>query len=636
MNSLVTPAADSVPPRWWRVGEAALVVGLVATVAWTTLCLGGYLAETMVVTSWAVFGLAALGGMLWVVRPGGAPFTLHRAVWLPVPFLLYALGSVLWLAPAQWLAWREWLLWVQMGIVFGLALHFGRGRRMTTLIVATAVMLGLVGVAMAAYQRYVDGSWMMLGRTQARYYAGRSAGMFGIPNSLAGLLVLMIPLVLAGVFARGTSVLLKIGCAWVGAVFIFGLVLTGSRGGWIALAAALMLGAILTGRGWWKKIWVAGLVLLVAVIGLVALFRLSGPARERIQPFLDGRFETTRPLLWKAGYQIWRDHPWIGSGAASYNVVFEQYCPRGFLNEPDWTHNDYLNTLSDYGVVGFGLWAGAGALLLVGAWRAVRRKDAAASRSGFIGGAGWRWGLFIGLLAFALHLGVDFHTKIPALAFAAAIGGALLLRDDARWQRPWAGMGGRLAAVGLAIAALLVAAFIAVPVYRSEAWRYEARRAIDRFAINGKGDFKTIIPAARTAFARAVEINPQNGQAWADLAYATVLGWHVTRGDLVATGREGETAARRAVALCGVTAEYWVRLGTALDMQARHREGEECFRRAVNLAPHSPGVWYHYAYHLQPFSARKAEAKAALDTCLSLDPYYGPGLAWRQQLGAPR
>jgi tetratricopeptide (TPR) repeat protein len=316
-------------------------------------------------------------------------------------------------------------------------------------------------------------------------------------------------------------------------------------------------------------------------------------------------------------------------------VVFDQYRPRGFLNEPDWTHSDYLNTLSDYGLIGFALWSVAGGILLAGAWRAVRR-DRVVATDGFMGGRGWRWGLFIGLVSFGLHLVVDFHTKIPALALAAAISCALLLRDDPPWLRVWTGWASRWAGIGLTVIVLLMGALVASPLYRSEALRYEMRRDIDRFAIRGQGDYRVIIPNAQRAFVQAVAVYPGNGQAWADLSYATVQSWHVTGGDLVALGREAEGQARRAVALSRLTAEYWVRLGTALDMQARHKEGAECFLHAVKLAPHSPNGWYHYAYHLVPFPNRKAEAKAAVATCLSLDPSYAPGIALLRQLEVTR
>ena len=605
------------------MGEWLLVIGLAAAVGWTTLCLGGYMAKTMVITSAAVFGLAALGGLLWLTRAREEGSRFNWAVLLPVPFLLYALASVLWLAPARWLAWREWLLWLQMWLVFGLTLHFVRPRKQTAVLIGTFVALGLAGAAMATYQRFGDRNWIMLGRTQAEQFFGRSAGMFGIPNSLAALLELIIPVCLVVMCARTTRPAMRLACGMLVAPLIFALILSVSRGGWISLTVALALWPLLGTGDWRKRVPGALLVCGVAAAAALALYRFSPMAQARIQPFLDGRFESSRPIIWKAGLQIWRDHPWLGSGAASYNVLFDQYRPAGFSNEPDWAHNDYLNTLSDYGVAGFALWGGAAACLLGLGWRAVRRA-----------GDPWKLGLFLGWLAFAIHLAVDFHTKLPALAFSVAIVMALLLRDEPGLWRPlrfaWARLIGGVVAVG----AGLVATQIAAPVYRAEALRFDSRRNIDRQATSGKGDLREIIPPALRNFEAAAKINPANGQAWADLSYAVVQSWHVNHGDLVALGRRAETAADHALALCPINAEFWVRKGAALDMQGRQKEGEDCFRRALALAKNNGPWWFYYAYHLSVFPERKAEALRAVETCLALDPSISAAVALRQQLVA--
>ena len=608
-----------------------------AVLAWTTLCLGGYLAGTMVVTSWGVFILAALGSLLWTAGRGVRTAPLNWAALLPVPFLVYALASVIWLAPAQWLAWREWLLWLQMWLVFALVLHFGRSRRQTGLIVATLVLLGLAGVGLAAYQRFADRTWLMLGRPQAEQFYGRSSGMFGIPNSLAGLLELMTPTCLALLFSRATKPAFKIICGWLAALFIFALVLTGSRGGWIALAVALMIWPLLGGGDWRRRLAGFALVLVVVLAAAGLLFHFSANVRERLQPFLDGQFEASRPVIWKAGWKIWLDHPLWGSGAASYNVVFDQYRVRGFLNDPNWAHNDYLNTLSDYGLAGFVLWAAGGGGILGLGWLAVQRTRR--ENTSIVNPFGlwkWRLGLFIGLVAFALHLLVDFHTKIPGLAFCAAVIAALLLRSDEPAGRPskvgWLGFLGWLTAVGLCFVALRVAA----PVYRSEALRYDSRRSIDKYAANGRGELTEIIPAALTNFKQAVKAQPANGQAWSDLSYALAQNWKNGRGDLVAQGRRAELAADRALALCDINAEFWVRKGVAVAMQSRLVEAEGYFQQALRLAPTMPVWWYYYAYHLAGYPDRKEEALKAVQTCLSLDPSNSAGIALRQQLVAHR
>lgn len=627
----MTPPAGTPPvsSRLLAALEWLVVLGLGATVAWTTLCLGGYLAETMVVTSWLVFALAALGALLWAVdrRP------LHRAIWLPVPFLLYALASTTGWAPAPWLGWREWLLAFQTWLVFGVMLHVGRGRGHQWFFAGLFSLLGLAGVAMAAYQRFVDPAWMMLGRTQAEQFRTRSAGMFGIPNSLAGLLELMIPLCLVLLSGRSVRPAVRIVGGWLAALFVFALVLTGSRGGWLGVGVALLLWPLLGGGGWKRRLLGLVAVGVAASVALVALYQYSEAARERLDPILEGKFEASRPIMWKAAWQMWQDAPWIGRGAAAYNVLFDQYRPRGFITEPDWTHNDYLNTLSDYGLIGLALAAVAGVGILGAGWRGVIRARREERRGGGVF-AHWRWrfGLWLGLIAYAVHLGVDFHTKIPALAFLAAVAAAWLVREEETWRaspRRWLAWGSAVVLVALT---LVIGWRVASPAYRAEALRYEARRSIDRYARTGTGDLRTIVPAARAAFIQATRIDPDNGQAWSDLAYATVQMLNAGGTDRVTLGRIAELAADEALQQGPVVAEFWVRKAVALDVQRGRPEAEECYRRALELAPNSAAWWFYYAHHLQAFPNRTADALQAVETCLSLDRPFVGAEALRQQL----
>jgi O-antigen ligase len=633
-TSVAGPAPE---PRWLArladAGEWTLTLGLAATLAWTTLCLGGYLADSMVYAARAVWALAALGAVLLVLRPRA----FDAQALLPLPFLLFALASVLWIAPAKWLAWREWLLWLQMALWFALALHFGRSRAQTWTLVGTLAALATVGVAMAAYQRFVDPRWMMLGRTQAEQFIGRSAGMFGVPNSLAALFELVLPLALVLFGARSLSWSGKILCGWLAALWLFGLVLTGSRGGWIGAACALALWPVLTSRSV-RRGALGGLVVVAAIAaGLVALYFFSDYARGRITPFLTGEFETSRPIIWRVGLRMWREAPWTGTGAASYNVLFDQYRPVGFRNEPEWAHNDYLNTLTDYGVIGSALWIAAGATVLVRGWRAMRaaRRNASAGQGGDLRDS-WRWrlGWWLGLVAFAVHLNVDFHTKIPALGYAFALVAALLLRRDARESRPPS----RVLLAGCAlpfVAALAACAVRGEALYRAEALRFHARYRIDKVA-EGIGTLPQVVPGALVNLQEAVKIDPSNARAWSDLANATALSWHVTHADPARPGRRAEAAAARAIALCPVSAESWVYQGVALDMQGRRTEAEVSFRRALALAPHSAEWHYYFAYHISADPDRKAEALAVLETCLSLDRSNPQAKSLRARLSAGR
>jgi tetratricopeptide (TPR) repeat protein len=96
---------------------------------------------------------------------------------------------------------------------------------------------------------------------------------------------------------------------------------------------------------------------------------------------------------------------------------------------PEYTHNDYLNTLADWGVVGTALVASAWALLGLGifkTWSSIRLS------SGDLGGKSgsnkfaFVFGASIGLIAMLLHSVVDFNMHIPANAILAVVLMALI------------------------------------------------------------------------------------------------------------------------------------------------------------------------------------------------------------------
>lgn len=596
-------------------GDWTITLGLTGVIAWTTICLGGAMTAQLLWSARALWMLAAIGAWLLVLRPR----PIDWLVWLPVPFLIFAFASLLWIAPAKWLAWREWLVWFQMWIVYALALHFTRSRAQTWTLVATILALALTGVAMAAYQRFVDPKWIMLGRTQAEQFWTRSAGMFGVPNSLAMLMEFVLPGCLVFMGSRTASIAGKILCGWLVALWIVTLAFTGSRGGWLGAAAALALWPLLSSRNGRRGLVGAAVMLGLALLGLAALYRYSDTAKERIAPMLDGRFEYSRPIMWRGAVQIWQRAPWLGTGAASYNVVFDQVRPRGFREEPDWPHNDYVNTLSDYGVAGFILWAGVGVVVGVFGWRDWRRmRKSGAVPADFLGSWRWRLACWLGLAAFAVHLVVEFHTKIPALAYLVALFAAWCVRGNQERSR----MVGRL---WLVPAALLISVLVLVVgaradrLYRSEAWRFESRRQIDRLA-KGVSSLDEVLPPALVNFQEAVKVDPENGRAWGDLGYATTLTWHLTHGNMGAIGRRAETAARRSLELCPIVAESWVTLGTALDLQGQHEAAGEAFRRGIALAPNTAEWHYYYAHHLAALPGQKSEALVAVENCLALDP----------------
>jgi len=618
------PPAPYRSTSFWDWIQAALLVG---NLGWTTLQLGGYRAETRGV-SLVLTGIA-LAWLLVRHACGAAdspPRWARLGGWF-LPYLLYVVINVALVTPVEWLGWFDALGWIQLITTFCLALEVVDKRGPRHFVRLTVGLLGVVLVVMACYQRYVSSSWLVMGRTQSEYFSGRASGSFGAPNSLAVFLLMLIPPVLALAMRRGVRAETRALALFLGLVFSFGLLLTVSRGVWLALALALTIWPLLK-RGW---SWPFRLSAAVGIMGGICamgatLYGVLPEVRERWDGLIKDAGEKTRPIMWNAAWRLWQEAPWVGSGAGSYNVLFERYRPEGFRDEPQWAHNDYLNTLSDYGVVGLTLFCGAG--LMVGLRARPSRESGA--KPGAV-----REGARVGLIGFGFALLVDYHLKLPALAMmvgylaAEAVGPGENARPPPT-QKPWLRWASGLGA-GVVVFFMVTRV---IPPFQAETTREAARGILDQLArqsASGTVEW-TRIEMAHAELLRATAIDPTNAQAWMDRAYAATLlsGANDLRRQEWAL--EAESAAARGVVITTVAPEAWCRLGVALDLQNRWVEAGDAFGRALELAPHSAPVWFYQAYHLSLQPATRPLARAAVATCLRLDPGMGAAEALAGQL----
>ena len=629
---MFTAAPTSPRPSGWEWVQVTL---LAITLTWTTLGLGGYLAATMSVTTALVALSLAVHGAWRAV--GASAHGWHPAGWCVVPFLAYAAANVAWVTPVPWLGWQDWLGWAQAGAIFWVVVNDVRSRPGRLVLWTVLLAVATVAVGLACYQRFADPAWLPWGHTQAAQFLGRSSGSFFVPNSLAALLVLLIPSVLFPVFRRGSGAVARFGLGYLAALLLLGLGLTISRGAWLGLAIALVAWPWVAGRRRKGHRLLTTLAVALALGSVAATAYFSVPKiRERLDYFVLQSGEKSRPELWRAAWQIFRAYPLWGGGAGSYNTRFELHRPEHEQKEPQWAHSDYLNTLADYGLVGFSLCCGA-AGIVVG--RSVRRpgRATAAGAWDWFDTRGFSAALGVGLLAFGLHLAVDFHLKIPALAMSAACLAALAVGRD--WPGPESTSGGARRVLGavLIVLALGGAAGWTIPAYRAEAIRDGARRRLDALA-RGPAllprDRAAVVRASHEALSRAIALDPANAQAWADRAYtAAILGRDDPTQEKV-LGLAGESDARRALALARGVPEFWLRLGVALDMQRRWWEAGEATAEALRLAPVSAQTWFYYAYHLSLNPITVPRARAAVATSLRLDQSAPEAEALRQSLAA--
>jgi O-antigen ligase len=614
------------------LGEGVLAFLVLANLWWTALCLGGCRPETKVIAD--AVNAATFGA--WLVMQVGRRrrLELRGAALATIPFLIFGAWSAGWWTPVPWLGWQDWLHWARMAAVFWIVVHGIRAARVQEAMFWGLAALGVLATGMAVYQQVADPAWLMMGRRQAGQFIGRSSGFLGIPNSLAALLNLLLPPMLALTFQRGAGAVQRVLCAYLAAVFAGGILLTISRGAWLSLGLALAVWPMLAFRDRARR-WRWSLAVAVLLAAAVAVLYCNiETVRARVDSLMTNRGETTRAIMWRAGWKLVREQPWLGTGAGSYGVLFERYRPGRFWYQPQWAHNDYLNTLSDYGVVGFLLSFGV-AVLFVRSWREpFLRKPGSGAVAGSSGRMrAIRAGLVIGLLAFALQLLVDFNLKIPALAQLAAILAALLIQPAAAGTRrrlvvlesvPWL--------VGAVAAVLVVIAIPCrlIPFWRAEALRYRAQEGIEHLIRHPAADPTRLLATARDRLAKAVDLDPRNGQAWADLAETLTLEARYDQTRAVVLGQEAEAAATRALGCSQVVPEFWVRRALAFDLQRRWRDAWADFVQALALAPKRADLWYYYAYHLSDHDPESA--RTALGICLTLDPWNQAALALQKRL----
>jgi O-antigen ligase len=336
---------------------------------------GGFFPSTW---PWATIALAAAAGIAVVLRQH---LTVAHSGLLAYAALAAFTGwtalSALWSPePGQSLQEAERALVYLSGLLA--ALLALRAEGLTSLVAGIAA----AATALAAFSIGVD-----------REDAGSLEGPIGYANALAILLVVGLLCLLGLAWShRGAP---RIAAAAAGAVVFAALVLTESRGAWVALAVGALAVIALTS----PRVAVVALPLVAAGVAAVATGIDLGD----------------RPHYWRAALEQYRDHALTGSGAGTFDDYWLVYRPDDLtvLDTPQVldAHSLYLESLAELGPVGLALIAVAVATPLLAArtaWREHRFLVAA-------------------YVAFLVHAGLDWDWEMPVVTVAALLCAACLL-----------------------------------------------------------------------------------------------------------------------------------------------------------------------------------------------------------------
>ena len=224
--------------------------------------------------------------------------------------------------------------------------------------------------------------------------AGRLSGIFD-SNFFAAQLVAAMAL---GFFmvasVRGWSVRLLLAAMLT--TYVVAFALTQSRGGLLALGAALLAMVVFAGR--WRP---QSIAVALIVVGIGVAYYGSFAASEVRQRITNVSAEGSagRADEWRIGVEMLRDHPVAGVGLGNFSVLEPAYGiadvdllkPQYVFENRLETHNTYLQVASELGLVGLGLVLTLVAGTFMAGIGAVRRFD----RSGDVIGEALTRGLIV-------------------------------------------------------------------------------------------------------------------------------------------------------------------------------------------------------------------------------------------------
>ena len=397
------------------------IFGLVLTIlVFTALAFAGVGAGFLVVQALTIGVLA-----LWAIRLWASPnpqFLCPPIIWPVLAFALYAIGRYL-TCDIEYVGRQELIQVLVYTFLFLAILNNACHQDMVLTLSFTliAVAMAAASYAVGQYATHSTHIWW-LPATEP----GRASGPFFSADHFCGFLEMLLPMVLALIIVGRIKPLTRVLLGYCFLVMLAGVGVTFSRGGWIAAAVGvLVVLGILLGHRHHRKFAALSLVVLASGGGasLYAwITRITAFNNHLIDPA--GGVNTdiyTRLQVWAAARRMWLDHFWWGVGPGHFNEYFNEYRPPEIQMRAGWVHSDYLNVLTDWGLVG-GLLVLSGLVLLalgiVRTWPRVRRAE-----GDFGTGLSNRFACFLGLLgglaAMALHSLVDFNMHVPADALLA-------------------------------------------------------------------------------------------------------------------------------------------------------------------------------------------------------------------------
>jgi O-antigen ligase len=259
------------------------------------------------------------------------------------------------------LAFKETLKWVLLVLAYVFTRTSIRSDGAARCVLAALFLTGSAAAVMGAVQFFaaIGPPAFVIGPFV------RAHGMFGQPNPFAGYLGTILPLALAMTLMPGPGKF-RLFAAFSVLVIAIGIALSVSRGAWLGLAISLGVMAMAWGP-LARKLVIPMAGVAVLFVGLAMLGLLPPNLATRITSVTDnfGVFDVTnveptsdnfavveRMAHWQAGWEMFRDYPFLGVAPGNYPAVYDRYYIPPWKEPLGHAHNYYLNMAAEAGVPG--------------------------------------------------------------------------------------------------------------------------------------------------------------------------------------------------------------------------------------------------------------------------------------------
>ncbi len=452
----------------------------------------------------------------------------HFTMWLFLSLAAWAVGSMVW--SHTYLAGVEASRWIVLSVIVFLSLNAFTRERVPLL--ASGVHFGAVAATVwAAAQFWGDWKGIPQGPPPASTFVNRNFYAEFVACTIPfGFYLLLTARKSAAVFVFSLT----------NAFVLVGIMMTGTRSAMIATGVGLILVGIAAYRyrkqlafsGWSSGKKIMSITLIAITMGLLGLIpsKAKGFEYDGINAWQRAFFRASllakpteytsgsasvRKVMWLATARIIQQRPITGVGAGAWEVDIPLYQDPGSQLETDYyVHNEFLQLLAEYGIVGWFFLLSLLSYLSIAAIRTLRGKSAEEKAE-----APLRIFILITLTAFFLVSNAGFPWRMASTGAMFALAVGALGASDARlgYRSIFAAVrmnwSPTLSQLGVSAAAVCMAVTLYITYYAAESERLIVLATKNALSITASGEpnnpkFDRVKKEVFKTIREGIDINP--------------------------------------------------------------------------------------------------------------------------------